>query len=85
MPPKTREQSAEDTLNAVVAASFKLSEFYRHSPEVWFSFVGNQFLLRGIDDDQMKYASTRRSPPSSATSSSRRPPTTSTPPLSPGS
>ena len=56
MPPKTREQAAEDTLNAVVASSFKLPQFYDRSPDVWFSFVESQFFLRGIEDDQSKFA-----------------------------
>ena len=52
MPPKIDP----DTINAMVAAAFKLPEFYRHRPEVWFSFAESQFLLQNIVDDGRKFA-----------------------------
>ena len=52
----TRSASAEAINQAVIAATFKIPEFYTHSPEVWFSFVEQQFLLRNIEDDHTKYA-----------------------------
>ena len=56
MPPKEEPAAADDPLAAMVAASFKLPDFYRHRPEVWFSYVESQFLLRGINDDEKKFA-----------------------------
>ena len=52
----TRAASAEAVNQAVIAATFKIPEFYTHSPEVWFSFVEQQFLLRGVEDDKTKFA-----------------------------
>ena len=52
MPPKIDP----DTINAMVAAAFKLPEFYRHRPEVWFSFAESQFLLQNVVDDSRKFA-----------------------------
>ena len=51
MPPKEEPAAADNPLTAIVAASFKLPDFYCHRPEVWFSYVESQFLLRGINDD----------------------------------
>ena len=52
MPPKIDP----DTINAMVAADFKLPEFYRHRPEVWCSFAESQFLLQNMVDDSRKFA-----------------------------
>ena len=53
---KDEAVAAGDPLATVVASSFKLPDFYRHRPAVWFSYVESQFLLRGISDDAKKFA-----------------------------
>ena len=42
---KDEPVAADDPLAAIVASSFKLPDFYRHRPAVWFSYVESQFLL----------------------------------------
>ena len=53
---KDEPVDADNPLAAVIASSFKLPDFYRHRPEVWFSYVESQFLLRGINDDEKRFA-----------------------------
>ena len=58
MPSDVKDEpvDADNPLAAIIASSFKLPDFYRHRPEVWFSYVESQFLLRGINDDEKKFA-----------------------------
>ena len=53
---KDEPVDADNPLAAIIASSFKLPDFYKHRPEVWFSYVESQFLLRGINDDEKKFA-----------------------------